>query len=248
MRDKRPIVPKLEQMLEDDPSDVISKAAKGSGRRLTMTSNLEDFLAAGVDADTLKALPDYQPRVSLPKFVHQLVTPFGHLGVNSWLVELPSGSLLFDTGSSESELLRLLDSEVPDTVLITHSHPDHIATLSTFQNDPASTVLTPSKLEPGTSVLALDVSIHTFDASGHSTPALAYVLEHRGVTICVTGDLIFAGSIGGCASPASYQRALSNCRVLLDALPDEAILLPGHGPPTTAALEKVHNPFLVPLA
>jgi glyoxylase-like metal-dependent hydrolase (beta-lactamase superfamily II) len=60
----------------------------------------------------------------------------------------------------------------------------------------------------------------------------------------VTGDALFAGSIGGCATPAIYQQALRTLRAALAPLTDQTLLLPGHGPATTVGEERAGNPFL----
>jgi glyoxylase-like metal-dependent hydrolase (beta-lactamase superfamily II) len=62
--------------------------------------------------------------------------------------------------------------------------------------------------------------------------------------VLVTGDALFAGSIGGCATPAIYQHALRQLREILAPLPDPTVLLPGHGPATTLGEERSANPFL----
>ena len=59
------------------------------------------------------------------------------------------------------------------------------------------------------------------------------------------GDLLFAGSIGRTDLPggdtATMQRSLAT--VVLP-LPDETVVLPGHGPATTIGHERATNPFL----
>jgi hydroxyacylglutathione hydrolase len=61
---------------------------------------------------------------------------------------------------------------------------------------------------------------------------------------CVfVGDTLFAGSIGR-ANPATlYKTHLQSVRRRLLVLPDDLTLFPGHGPATTVAEEKAHNPF-----
>jgi len=55
------------------------------------------------------------------------------------------------------------------------------------------------------------------------------------------GDSLFAGSMGG--GNVSYQDALRNNLEKILTLPDSTIICPGHGPMTTVAQEKQHNPF-----
>jgi glyoxylase-like metal-dependent hydrolase (beta-lactamase superfamily II) len=52
---------------------------------------------------------------------------------------------------------------------------------------------------------------------------------------------LFAGSVGGIKE--GYQKSLANISAEIFALPDRTIICPGHGPLTTVALEKQHNPF-----
>jgi glyoxylase-like metal-dependent hydrolase (beta-lactamase superfamily II) len=59
--------------------------------------------------------------------------------------------------------------------------------------------------------------------------------------VAVTGDAIFAGSVGGGA--VSYLDALNNNRKNILTLENDTILCPGHGPLTTVEEEKMHNPF-----
>jgi glyoxylase-like metal-dependent hydrolase (beta-lactamase superfamily II) len=62
----------------------------------------------------------------------------------------------------------------------------------------------------------------------------------------VTGDLLFAGSVGG----AYYcrRRLTESLARLARDLPDQTVVAPGHGPLTTLANERAHNPFLHPPA
>lgn len=62
---------------------------------------------------------------------------------------------------------------------------------------------------------------------------------------CVTGDALFAGSIGGQRepSPTAFDEVRTSVETLL-ALPPATTLLPGHGPATTVADEREGNPFV----
>jgi hydroxyacylglutathione hydrolase len=52
---------------------------------------------------------------------------------------------------------------------------------------------------------------------------------------------LFAGSMGG--APNDYQKALHNNLEKLLSLPEDTLVCPGHGPLTTVANEREHNPF-----
>jgi hydroxyacylglutathione hydrolase len=61
----------------------------------------------------------------------------------------------------------------------------------------------------------------------------------------IAGDTLFAGSIGRTDLPGgSMRKILSSLHEKVLALPDETIVLPGHGPTTTIGQERENNPFL----
>ena len=70
-----------------------------------------------------------------------------------------------------------------------------------------------------------------------------------GEPVLFSGDLLFAGSIGRTDLPGGDHPTIleSLARVCLP-LPDETVVLSGHGPATTIGAERASNPFLVPLA
>ena len=92
-------------------------------------------------------------------------------------------------------------------------------------------------------------------APGHTPGSIAFTLEvPDGAGVMLSGDLLFAGSIGRTDLPGgdSDQMAESLRRVCLSGpgtldAPDEMIVLPGHGPQTSLGRERMTNPFLVGL-
>jgi len=61
----------------------------------------------------------------------------------------------------------------------------------------------------------------------------------------IVGDTLFAGSIGRTDLPGGdHQTLLRSIREVLFAFPDDAVVHPGHGEPTTIGTEKRTNPFL----
>lgn len=64
-----------------------------------------------------------------------------------------------------------------------------------------------------------------------------------------SGDLLFAGSIGRTDLPGGdYPTILRSLARVCLALPDETVVLSGHGPQTTIGTERRTNPFLAGLA
>ena len=99
-------------------------------------------------------------------------------------------------------------------------------------------------LKPGDSIRCGSLVVRACDLSGHANPALGFHISGLALPVFVTGDALFAGSIGGCATPAVYQHALKRLQEVLTPLAGSTILLPGHGPATTLDEERASNPFL----
>ena len=63
--------------------------------------------------------------------------------------------------------------------------------------------------------------------------------------VCLSGDVLFAGSIGRTDLPGGSMPAmLASLRDKVLPLADDALVLPGHGPATTIGRERATNPYL----
>ena len=78
---------------------------------------------------------------------------------------------------------------------------------------------------------------------GHSPGSIGFYCEAQGFLI--GGDVLFRGSIGRTDLPGGdHDTLLRSIREQLWVLPDEVVVYPGHGEPTTIGHERAHNPFL----
>jgi len=76
---------------------------------------------------------------------------------------------------------------------------------------------------------------------GHSSGGIS--LAGHGVVF--SGDTLFNLGIGRTDFPGcSEEQLLESIRTKLMTLPDDTIVLPGHGPQTTIGTERTRNPFL----
>ena len=81
---------------------------------------------------------------------------------------------------------------------------------------------------------------------GHTPGSVGlFIAATGGAPLLLAGDTLFAGGIGRTDFPGgSSQQILRSIRDKLFALPDETVVVPGHGPETTIGEEREHNPYV----
>jgi glyoxylase-like metal-dependent hydrolase (beta-lactamase superfamily II) len=80
---------------------------------------------------------------------------------------------------------------------------------------------------------------------GHSSGHVVFVWDETPPALVIGGDVLFAGSVGRTDFPdGSFEALRDGIDRKLFTLPDETIVLPGHGPMTTIGEEKRTNPFV----
>ncbi len=100
-------------------------------------------------------------------------------------------------------------------------------------------------LEHGQQLAFGDIRLEVRHVPGHSPGHVLFYSAAGGFAL--TGDVVFAGSIGRTDLPGgSMQALMHSIRAHVLTLPDGTVLYPGHGPATTVEQERVGNPFLVP--
>jgi glyoxylase-like metal-dependent hydrolase (beta-lactamase superfamily II) len=82
---------------------------------------------------------------------------------------------------------------------------------------------------------------------GHTQGSVTFRSGAEDLDALFTGDLLFAGSIGRTDLPGGDHAAILRSLARTLTLPDETIVLPGHGPQTTIGDERRTNPFLTGL-
>ena len=94
-------------------------------------------------------------------------------------------------------------------------------------------------------IAGLDISIgHT---PGHTPGSVTFRSGEDDLDALFSGDLLFAGSIGRTDLPGGDHATILKSLARTLTLPDETIVLPGHGPQTTIGDERGSNPFLTGL-
>ncbi|MCW3112298.1 MAG: fold metallo-hydrolase [Segetibacter sp.] len=86
-------------------------------------------------------------------------------------------------------------------------------------------------------------SLKVLLAPGHSPGSICFYCEEQ--KFIIGGDVLFKESIGRTDLPGGNHNALlQSIREQLFVLPDDVVVYPGHGDPTTIGHEKKYNPFL----
>jgi len=260
-------------MLEDDFTYVFRKALMGHALTLAdaaeraglQESAVLDFqngafspeiacklaVVLGLKTEAFAHHATYQPELLDIHGIERIDLPFGDERVNAWLIRAGGAIILFDAGFQTADLAKEVSERcgrLPDRVFITHAHVDHVGAIDYFlaAGIPVHSADLPGTIhmKPGETVLCGPLAVRSCDLSGHAIPSLGFDVDGLAEPVLVTGDALFAGSMGGCKTPEIYRHALERLRVVLGPLPDVTVLLPGHGPATTLGEERVANPFL----
>lgn len=163
---------------------------------------------------------------------------------------------------------------VPAAILNTHGHADHIAgnralkdrwpECSLVIGDGDEAKLTDATLnlsrpfgldvtspgadrvvQEGEVLSSAGVDLHVLAVPGHSAGHVAFVWKGSHPWVAFVGDVLFQGSVGRTDFPDGDAGLLAqSIRTRLYTLPDDTVLLPGHGPRTTIGAEKRYNPFV----
>jgi glyoxylase-like metal-dependent hydrolase (beta-lactamase superfamily II) len=110
-------------------------------------------------------------------------------------------------------------------------------------------------LADGEKLQLAGLSLVVLHAPGHTEGSVMFTLpdppaqvREAGSTV-LTGDVLFAGSIGRTDLPGGdHQAMLRSLRDKVLPLPDDAIVLPGHGPVTSIGQERATNPYLLQIS
>lgn len=107
-----------------------------------------------------------------------------------------------------------------------------------------------AELPDGGAIEIAGLEITVDHAPGHTRGSVLFRLPATGAQfdadeICLSGDVLFAGSIGRTDLPGGSMPAmLTSLRDKILPLADDTVVLPGHGPATTIGRERQTNPYL----
>jgi len=181
--------------------------------------------------------------------------------------------LIIDAGLGAGKLIKFLKEHQlnPLAVVLTHGHIDHIAGVAALRTEFPDIKVHIHKLdadmltEPNTNLSAMTggnfsielaefildeqsiieqagLKLSVLHTPGHTPGGICLYSKDEGIVF--TDDALFADSIGRTDFPnGSMSQLLKGIKEKLFTLPDETKVYPGHGPITSIAHEKEHNPF-----
>ena len=187
--------------------------------------------------------------------------------------EMTKEAIVVDPGDDLADIQAVLDKHAlkVKAIVITHAHIDHIggaAKLKALTGAPVMMnandeplydqmdqqaawlrIKTPTrtdidtKLRDGDTLRLGDCDFHAIHTPGHTQGSTSlWIPSHNTL---VAGDTLFRDSIGRTDLPGGDTRQiLESIHTKLLTLPEETVVIAGHGPNTTIGHEKSHNPFL----
>jgi glyoxylase-like metal-dependent hydrolase (beta-lactamase superfamily II) len=183
-------------------------------------------------------------------------------------------AMVIDPGDDIADVLAIIRKHRLQVkqIVITHAHIDHVggamklraatgAPILLNQNDYALLKMLDEQADwigvPPPGAVEIDQNVQSGETvnAGSLSASVLHTPGHTEGSIClyfaaekklIAGDTLFAGSIGRTDLPGgSMQKIMRSLHDTVLALPDDTVVVPGHGQLTTIGAERESNPFLV---
>jgi hydroxyacylglutathione hydrolase len=195
----------------------------------------------------------------------------GPLAENCWVIEEGGRAIVVDPGDEADRLIEALEDLTVEAILLTHTHFDHVGAVAPVARHTGAPVYCPATeafilkdinayvfpgygpyepydpeqtLDGGEHLTLAGLDIDVLFTPGHSPGHVSFSIPDH--ALLLSGDVLFQGSIGRTDLPGGdHERLMESIADLLDALPDDTRVLPGHMGVTTLGRERATNPFLL---
>jgi glyoxylase-like metal-dependent hydrolase (beta-lactamase superfamily II) len=193
----------------------------------------------------------------------------GELMTNCYIVGDGKSVAVIDPADNAEKIVECVEKEGAkiEAILLTHGHFDHTGALVRLKeitnakvyiheldedmlgdNEKNLAFMTGAKREKckadvllsgGEKITFGENTLLVMATPGHSPGSVSYIDKEA----VFSGDLIFKGSIGR-FDYGSFSDEMDSVKRLLDSLPDETVICPGHGDMTNVKYEKENNPYI----
>ena len=172
---------------------------------------------------------------------------------NCYLLTAGDQGLLVDAADNAPAILDMAREAGVDitAVLTTHRHWDHVRALgevlqttnakhyASFIDSPAIPEDVDVELREGDSIEFAGMKLPIIILRGHTPGGVALVATVDGITNLFVGDSVFPGGLGRTTSEGDFVRLYKDVtKRVFEEFPDNAIIRPGHGKPTTLGEER----------
>ena len=198
----------------------------------------------------------------------------GPFQVNCYILasENNSKAIIIDPGDEEKKIRRVLDIHglEPALIINTHGHIDHIGCNDKFGvpvyihrmdsamlKDPKlnlSNFLQPTSYHMQFQVKVMEdkekielgqVQLEVMHTPGHTPGGICLLLKKPQNKILFSGDTLFYQGVGRTDFPGADEgQLIKSIKEKLFKLPEDTVIYPGHGMPSTIGEEKKNNPFI----
>ena len=191
----------------------------------------------------------------------------GPIDNNTYLISDGKGALLVDPSSDAQAILRFLGDTTLDAIVLTHRHHDHVDAAAAVREATGAEVIAsevdapriedPLPSDGGFASCPVDRRVKDGDVvalggmrwkvimtPGHTPGSMCLLLDAEGTDhpekapVLIAGDTLFFGSIGRTDFEGGDINAMRRSLRRLQTLPNETVVLPGHGSMTSIGAEQ----------
>ena len=191
------------------------------------------------------------------------ILPIGLYGENSYVLHDQGHVLFIDPGRYAKKIASCVkDNEIVDGIVLTHGHEDHTGAVDdlcdlyrcpVYMHPSDLSLIDPdqqgkgydgpvyAKITPVKEKMQIGIfSVSFLHTPGHTAGSIC--MKYR--NLLFTGDTLFASDIGRTDLFSGSEADMMQSLQVFNNLPDDLIVLPGHGPSSTIGEEKARNPYL----
>lgn len=195
----------------------------------------------------------------------------GNFATNTYIIyDENLDAVIIDPAAEAKKIISTIEKNnlKPKFVLLTHGHPDHVGALyelkekynlKVYINEKDQEMLETNStyfgpmlgldikdvkgdfyLKDGQELSLGNLKFKIIETPGHTKGGVCILIEN----ILFSGDTLFLGSMGRTDFPGGNEEEIFSSLKKLMELPDEIVVLPGHGPKTTIGYERKYNPYV----